>query len=438
MASRMIRICGLISNSMKINILKTNVSALGLLKTNMPLVQSIRENTNFFNKKPASLLWKSVTSVSNAGKRRGRGKGLPRIKNLNKGQKLGVGKIEMVFPGLNAPILKGSVKVTRERLPDNPEREKKLIELQNQYSSKKRYKLHPLERGWTSSSIAGRKIGPPDPVDDEPFEGFQSCILAYKNVTTMTSHFGRMKQCRATVVTGNGNGLVGFSSVTGTDPKTVIKRAKNRAGQRLCYFERYNNHTVLHDFYTQFHKTKIFVSQKPEGYGLKAHRVIRAICEAVGIKDIYAKVEGSLNVQYIIKAFFIGLLKQKTYQQLAEEKQLHLVELRKENDYFPKVVASPETPRTESEIKQSEILDFKGYIMDGRMVLKKPPREPFYTKLPSYQTHLRKMERKRDHDNVRIRLRAEYGDICSFHVEKYPEARILRWKKQKEQPEEEA
>lgn len=47
-----------------------------------------------------------------------------------------------------------------------------------------------------------------------------------------------------------------------------------------------------------------------EGYGLVCHRVIKACCEAIGIKDMYAKVEGAKNVPHIIKAFFIGLLQQ--------------------------------------------------------------------------------------------------------------------------------
>lgn len=53
----------------------------------------------------ADELWKSATSVSNAGKKRGRGKGAGRKQamDLNKGQVLGVGKINVIWPGLNAP-----------------------------------------------------------------------------------------------------------------------------------------------------------------------------------------------------------------------------------------------------------------------------------------------------------------------------------------------
>lgn len=67
---------------------------------------------------------------------------------------------------------------------------------------------------------------------------------------------------------------------------------------------------VYHDFFTQFGKTKIYVSQKPKGYGLVCHRAIKSMCEVIGIKDLHAKIEGSTNLQHIVKAFFLGLLQQ--------------------------------------------------------------------------------------------------------------------------------
>jgi small subunit ribosomal protein S5 len=43
---------------------------------------------------------------------------------------------------------------------------------------------------------------------------------------------------------------------------------------------------------------------------------------------------------------------------LAEEKKLHVVEFREENDNFPNVVASPPTCRTPEEIKADEVMDY--------------------------------------------------------------------------------
>lgn len=76
----------------------------------------------------------------------------------------------------------------------------------------------------------------------------------------------------------------------------------------LCCFT-----LVYHDFFTQFGTTKIYVKKKNEGYGLMCHRAIKTICQVVGIKDLYAKIEGPTNVQNITKAFFLGLLQQVGY-----------------------------------------------------------------------------------------------------------------------------
>jgi small subunit ribosomal protein S5 len=145
---------------------------------------------------------------------------------------------------------------------------------------------------------------------------------------------------------------------------------------------------VLHDFFTEFGQTKIYVYKKPEGFGLVCHRAIRTMCELIGIKDLYAKIEGPTNLGHIVKAFMLGILRQvqlillvlawilsfsfvilkrllifrffeqKSHQLLAEEKQLYLVEQREEHGNFPVIVAAPSHCRSENEIKYDEILDF--------------------------------------------------------------------------------
>lgn len=75
----------------------------------------------------------------------------------------------MLWPGLSAPIIRGKELLEQQRLPDDPEREKKLIELRSKMGGFRRTRLSPIERGWTGAKLPGRSIGPPDPVA----EGFQ-------------------------------------------------------------------------------------------------------------------------------------------------------------------------------------------------------------------------------------------------------------------------
>jgi len=55
----------------------------------------------------------------------------------------------------------------------------------------------------------------------------------------MTSNLGHKTRISSFVVTGNGNGLAGFAL---SKAKASLKTAKNRAGQRLMYISRYNEH----------------------------------------------------------------------------------------------------------------------------------------------------------------------------------------------------
>ncbi|KAK0182474.1 hypothetical protein PV327_000614 [Microctonus hyperodae] len=403
---------------------------IGYLKNQTPLINSYRQGS-FFNRNNAEQLWKGATAVSNAGRKRGRMKSRRVIKNLNKGQVIGVGKVNMIWPGLNAPIIRGRELVQQQQLPEDPEREKKLFQLRDAIEKRRRAKLSPLERGWTGGKPGGRSIGPPDPVGDDTFEGFDTRILEYKMVSTMTGNMGRKRRVSTFVITGNRNGLAGFAVAKAPEGRPALRIAKNRAATKLIYIKRYKEHTVYHDFVCQFGKSRVFVYQKNEGFGLHGNRAIKTCCEIVGIKNLLVKVEGSHNLQHVIKAFFIGLLQQKTHEEIAEDKKLHLVEFREENGNYPVVIASPTEVRKPHEIKSDEVLDFTQYVMGGKIRYIKPKSPPYYTKLPSWQIRLRKTAYLRNKEEVRTRIYAEHGELRSFYTDEYPTAKPSLWSKDK-------
>lgn len=342
---------------------------------------------------------------------------------MNRGQVIGVGKANIQWPGLSAPIIRGRELVARQQLPPDPEREAKLIQLRDSMSGRKFQKLSPLERGWSGNKMPGRRMGPPDAIGEDAFEGFDTICLELKQVFNMKGNLGRKRRLSAFVVTGNGNGLAGFATAKAVDSRAVQRKAKNRAGQKLMHIEICEGHGIFHDFYCQFGKTKIFVQKKPEGYGLVCHRAIKSVCEMVGIKDLYAKCEGSPNVQHVIKAFFLGLLSQKPYERTAEEKGLYLVEFKKENGDFPNVVASPTKCRTEDDIKQGEIMDYTQFAMGGKLALVRKKYPKFYESYYGYQIYLKKCERRRNHPQIKRDMLVEHDELRSFLTDKYPEAK---------------
>ncbi|ODN01073.1 28S ribosomal protein S5, mitochondrial [Orchesella cincta] len=243
-----------------------------------------------------------------------------------------------------------------------------------------------------------------------------------KTVANMDANYGRIRRFSVMAFTGNKQGLAGFALAKGADGRGALKRAKNRAGQKLVYIERHNEHTVLHDFYTRFGATQIFVFKKPEGFGLVCHRAIKAMCELIGIKDVYAKIKGSTNLQHIVKAFMLGLIRQKNHAQFANEKQLYLVEQREDLQNYPIIVGEPSHCRSDSEIKYDEPMNFSQIAFGDQIPYRKKPFEPFYKKLPSWENHLLKTEWRRNHKEVRRWHMREYGGLKDHLTSKFPEA----------------
>lgn len=294
----------------------------------------------------------------------------------------------------------------------------------------KRFKMSPLERGWSGQKMQGRKLGPPDPIGDCTFDGFETIVLESKMVTHMHGQLGRIRQQSAFAVTGNGNGSAGFALNISPQITVALKNARNRAGQKLMTIPIAEGETVFHDFHCRFGLTNIYVSPKAEGYGLRCHRIIKAICEVVGIKNMWAKVEGAKTPQHIAKAFFLGLLQQRSHQQLAEEKGLYLIETRKDHLYYPKILGAPKKCRTDSELRPNEVVDLRQYCYQGRVLAtkRKPPNPWRNTK--GWEIHEKKEEKKRSHETIKRQMYFEHGELRSFYTEKYPECVPFRRKRE--------
>lgn len=369
---------------------------------------------SFFTSATAKSVWKSVVGVSHAGKKRGRGRGVSRmLKDFNQGQTVGEGRKKLIIPGLNAPLVTGRKPTSLDEAGENTEFKDKLTEARKYQNTYRKFRERPLDRGWSGRRAHGKRSGQPSDHDDHSFDGFDSKVLMLRPLFGMSGVLGRTKRMHALVVTGNGNGLAGFSTAIGNDPRSVVRHARNRAAQSLVSVPLAENHTIMHNFFSKYYFTTVFVEKKPRGYGVKAHRVIQAICEAFGIKDLHAKCEGASDNQInITKAFFLGLMNQRNYQDMANEKGLHLVDLREENYFFPKVLASPEGKvRTDHEIKVgNENIDFTYYIYDGKVRAVRPPKQSPWINYPNYWRHLDHLDYTKNRETTKVALAAKYGD----------------------------
>lgn len=209
--------------------------------------------------------------------------------------------------------------------------------------------------------MGGVSLGHPDPgPNGETYEDFDARVIEVKNVFNMTAQEGRRKSVSCLVAVGNGNGAAGFALGKATDRLTALRKAKNRAIHYLYYIERYNDSTIYHDIDSKFKRTTLRMKKQNEGYGLHCHRAVITICKLIGIKDMYCKVEGSVNLLNITRALFKGLANQETHQKLADRKKLHVVEFQTQRGLLPVVVASPKKglrvdPEPEDEIPDTKL-----------------------------------------------------------------------------------
>lgn len=374
---------------------------------------------SFFTKAPATKIWKSVIGVSSAGAKRGRGKGYARTltKDFNRGQLIGVGRTKMTLGGLNTQVLKAGKVTKLQELGKNAQFDARVQEERDKMVGFRKFIQSPLDRGWSGKRSHGKSAGRPvsnEAEEEDLFEGFDSTIVMSRFVHKMSGIHGRTRISQAMVVVGNGNGLAGFGFARGKYGQPVVRHARDIAAKQLVYIPRWENHTVLHDFHSKYYDTLVFVERKPRGYGLECQRVIEAICKHFGITDLKVTTRNSSNTINLVKAFFVGLVNQRPYQQMADEKKLHLVDMRNETFNYPMVLASPSSGLpilTEDQIKANKNeLDFTFYINEGRIRLTKPPFRPKHIDGPTYYKYLDKIDQFGGREQAKLEMAAKYGN----------------------------
>ncbi|NXP43978.1 RT05 protein, partial [Heliornis fulica] len=271
------------------------------------------------------------------------------------------GRSGFLWPGLNAPVIQsGKVqKVTQRKKEEQEKIQSEIVQRRDIWEKKRKIKVK-REGGWSGSCWGGVILDPPDPgPNGETYEDFEARVIEVKNVFCMKAKEGRKKSIRALVAIGNGKGAAGFALGKASDRMNALRKAKNKAIHCLQFIELYQDHTLFHDITVNFKRTSIRMKKQNKGYGLHCHRAIMTICKLIGIKDMYAKVSGSKNLINITRALFKGLTQQETHQQLANQKNLYVVEFREEQGPLPTVVALPEGTVREDPEPEDEVPDTK-------------------------------------------------------------------------------
>ena len=127
---------------------------------------------------------------------------------------------------------------------------------------------------------------------------------------------GRRFSFSSTVVCGDHQGRVGVGMGKAKEVPEAIRKGTERAHKNMITIS-LRNDTIPHEVVGESGGGKVILRPAAPGTGVIAGGGVRAVLEAVGIKNVLSKSLGSNNHRAMINATIDGLKKLRSKQQIA-------------------------------------------------------------------------------------------------------------------------
>jgi small subunit ribosomal protein S5 len=134
----------------------------------------------------------------------------------------------------------------------------------------------------------------------ESSETFIEKVVELKRVIKVVKGGKRLK-LYACVVVGDGAGNVGVGHAKSAEVAAAIKKATVKARKAMVNVD-VTEGTILHPIKGKFSASYVLLKPALTGTGIIASNPVRAVCEAVGIKNILTKSFGSNNPTNLARA----------------------------------------------------------------------------------------------------------------------------------------
>ena len=130
--------------------------------------------------------------------------------------------------------------------------------------------------------------------------------LVAVNRVSKTVKGGRQFTFTALTVVGDGDGKVGFGYGKAREVPVAIQKSMEYARKNMVKVE-LNGGTLFHQVKAGHGAARVFMQPASEGTGVIAGGAMRAVLEAVGVKNVLAKAVGSRNPINLVRATVKGL-----------------------------------------------------------------------------------------------------------------------------------